>query len=99
MSAHTQGPWRVETQDISVSTDDGEQIAQTAAVPGFGMSVHWNIPQRKANAHLIAAAPDLYEALAGLMYEIADCSQFDLWDNAEKAEAALAKARGEGAES
>ena len=45
-------------------------------------------PRDRANARLIAAAPDLYEALAGLL------AQYDLHDPA--AEAALARARGEG---
>ena len=44
---------------------------------------------------MFAAAPELYEALAGLIAEIDDCAQPADWDFYEPAMAALAKARGE----
>jgi len=55
--------------------------------------------QSIANAHLIAAAPELYEALSAVMGWISNWdpnfSQDDEWpDDASKAMAALAKARG-----
>jgi len=57
---HTPGPWRVHsTADGLVMADDKDtRIAATFAVPGdiFGV----------ANARLIAAAPDLLEALRPL---------------------------------
>ena len=50
----------------------------------------------EANANLIAAAPDMYEALAGLMAEIDECYDPTDWEWGQKAADALAKARGEG---
>lgn len=51
--------------------------------------------QSKANAHLIAAAPDLYEALAEIMNHHASNVLFGNVAMAERAWNALAKARGE----
>lgn len=39
----------------------------------------------------------LREALAGIMAEIDDCSQTDLWDNYDKAKSALANDQAHGA--
>lgn len=57
-------------------------------------------PRREANARLIAAAPDLYEALATVMVALKvvredgnEFPDFDAWEKA--ARAALAKATGE----
>lgn len=54
------------------------------------------LEEAKANAHLIAAAPDLYAALEALQRRIVEA---DLWhgqeDELSAASAALAKARGE----
>lgn len=55
MSKHTPGPWYLgEYAEVYGPVGYG-QIA--------GMSPNSNIEQRKANARLIAAAPDLLEAL------------------------------------
>lgn len=57
-----------------------------------------DIEQAKANAHLIAAAPDLYEALewAVLNADESEAGRDDEWyANFERCAAALAKARGE----
>lgn len=51
----------------------------------------------EANAHLIAAAPDLYDALSDLVSSL-DCSEKDgfiIRQEIKVARAALAKARGE----
>jgi len=49
----------------------------------------------KANAHLIAAAPDLYEAIKELLYALQDDDNWRTSGVYEDAENALAKARGE----
>lgn len=54
----------------------------------------------KANAHLIAAAPDLYEALDGLLADITEYQEINFLGGENnhwqvRARAALAKARGE----
>lgn len=61
---HTPGPWVAEDSEIFAAAGDAVRIAETVPlagdpqdVPGFGR-------MELANARLIAAAPDLYEALA-----------------------------------
>jgi hypothetical protein len=87
----TPGPWRTESRGGSypvsvVSSDRPDKIVG----PFCGGST----PEDTANAHLIAAAPDLYEALDALVSprhghsNLCKCP----WCNAR---AALAKARGE----
>lgn len=56
---------------------------------------------RSADAHLIAAAPDLYEALDGLLADITEYQEINFLGGENnhwqvRARAALAKARGEG---
>ena len=60
-----------------------------------------NYAHCQANANLMAAAPDLYEALHNLMNRVKhDKDASDWWPDAqEQSRAALAKARGEGGES
>ena len=52
---HTQGAWFVESDGISITM--GGQVVATAITPDTA-----NIETQKANARLIAAAPDLLEA-------------------------------------
>lgn len=93
----TPGPWSVNwaRTGAEIFAHDGKWLMTMERPPS----------QIHANAHLIAAAPELYEALeamlAGWRYAMTFIArQCDLdgvgWKNAEnKAEAALAKARGE----
>lgn len=106
MSKHTPGPWfagyRRAGSILSVKDSDGSVIAEICQ---WKTSTDWSVKDEPPmNANLIAAAPDLLEALAGL-FEIGDvfgsaiehkdphCQSFDSW--AETAKAAIAKARGE----
>lgn len=95
----TPGPWRVSTiglmndGSLPVSSDQG-QIARVSAQADFprGQGHNSECAERDANAHLIAAAPDLYAALDALI----DGRNWTM--STEKflaARAALAKARGE----
>lgn len=81
--------WRRRGREVaSISAHhaaDVPSLADTAL--GYGAS------EAKANAHLIAAAPELYEALARLTAEFGDKSVDH--ENVRAAFAALAKARGE----
>ena len=64
--SHTPGPWKVERAD-----SDGANVVAIAQVAWCGTNGSWSknehqfisAKEAKANAHLIAAAPDLLEAL------------------------------------
>ena len=81
---HTPGPWAV----TAASFTEGNAVAYEIEADGMEISA--------GNAHLIAAAPDLYEALQLLVSEVAFC---DAWQRPcvaiDNAIAALKKARGE----
>ena len=86
MTLHcTPGEWRFGMRD------DGS-IWISLGDPVKGPHYQFDFPARLADARLACAAPDLYEALEGVL-RVADR------DTAEfnKARAALAKARGESA--
>lgn len=88
----TTGPWEVEQDDEGSWAVLKSGSFVTFAFPtecGAGGSA-------KYNAHLIAAAPDLYEALEKviLVYHDDDLGD-DLFEAIKEAMPALAKARGE----
>ena len=103
MSAqHTPGPWQVA---VDIFDNDGMPETAIQAMNGgatvavaldFGLN---NPDMRQANARLIAAAPDLLEALQELVSIVA-IHQFSTnnkfaWAEMECARAAIAKATGE----
>jgi len=88
---HTPGPWRiVDGQSIHAGTGEDRLIAHCHA---------GHEPERFANAHLIAAAPDLLAALLAASTWFGKLHQ-DAHDGASLSEmkagvrAAIAKARG-----
>lgn len=85
--AWTPGPWR-----------DG-QDGNTRVYGPDGMGEHSGLIatvfKGRANARLIAAAPDLAEALEELLFEDSDKSEVDRVVTRVKARAALAKAHGQ----
>lgn len=100
-SKFTPGPWEYVPEEDGHSVYDcdcGFHIARaTDGLPEIG--------QTAANAHLIAAAPEMYEGLdpdaleqsAKLLDEVeCDASAECLRDIAARQRAALSKARGEG---
>lgn len=84
---YTKGEWKVywerpdakDNSDCRIITDGGEVAIMLAP----------DLNECKANAHLIAAAPELYEALGALVAAYVDEGLL-----AERAEQALAKAEG-----
>ncbi len=97
MSKHTPGPWRVEHQNPSPTT--GEWMI-AGSKPGYLAEVRdCGSGDVRANARLIAAAPDLLEAcelIVSAFDQLAPMSSArnePLQINA--ARAAIAKARGE----
>ena len=69
---HTQGPWVVKLKDRKWAIKGPDKQHSPVALvefEGFGMGPSRAV--RKANAQLIAAAPDMYTALEGLIYNYA----------------------------
>jgi hypothetical protein len=114
MSAqHTPGPWAVETpmgESAPWIVQDGKQAYEWEPIATLGDCTEDDLPKRskaqktiEANARLIAAAPELLEALEDLLriaalWEILDRGKnidLDSSDAARAARAAIAKARGE----
>lgn len=102
--AHTPGPWivihesRAQSRWI-VGDNEGGSIADCEP-PGPWISRD----EADANARLIAAAPEMLEALQALVAQILDYEKVNnlspnpgrkyCWDNTERAVAAIAKATG-----
>jgi len=85
---HTPGPWAASPY-MNITSRNGT-VAKTEQMPGNDEA------ERKANAHLIAAAPDLLSALREMMSVFQDHEQYDE-ESAEVvsiARAAIAKAEG-----
>lgn len=68
-SKHTPGPWEVRTIDNSLGSVDtvGGVVTVAQAQEVSVADRNLGSPERKANARLIAAAPDLLEALQSLV--------------------------------
>ena len=89
MTRHTSGPWKTHLcNDTSIIDGDGNDIAQVSS--DYENPAVW--PVMEANARLIAAAPELLEALSALLSQTlsnqAPAGQFAV----AKARAAIAKA-------
>ena len=90
----TKGPWKIKEHDM------GEFIYCSQ---GYPLALPCDRPEHNANSHLIAAAPDLYEALNELtdryvnMVDSGYCGYWDPRKDEEiiNARATLSKARGE----
>ena len=89
---HTPGTWELVIARTMVHLH--------GAAGYFGISLPWKTEQDKANARLIAAAPELLEALETLLQDARpvswedndDPEQVEAW---KKAQAAISKARGQ----
>lgn len=104
MNKHTPGPWVVRKREtypghvhegffkIDGFTAKGEQEYRVASVIDGNDS-----PQNESNARLIAAAPDLLEALQDVVNSVARCTSGDVCQMSDfsSARAAIAKATGE----
>ena len=94
--AHTQGPWVVKLKDHKWAIKGPDKKHSPVAlveVEGFGMGPSMAV--RKANAHLIAAAPDLLAALEDMLNLTLDEDDIAVSSRIAKARAAIAKAKGE----
>ncbi len=81
MTNFTKGEWQADCDVVYVT--NGYTIADC----DFGGLER--LQECNANAHLIAAAPDMYAMLEGLLHDGMDCEEYDKIDNI------LKKARGE----
>lgn len=90
---HTPGPWeisRFEHGQAAIRSDEGYICTAYMASNG----------KAKANAHLIAAAPELYEALKSLLWRYRELVNNvgpgdDEYKTIQTAQTALRRARGE----
>lgn len=92
---HTAGPWEVRFRFGRQTTVSGRQrypICDTGTAP----VVEANHGREEANARLIAAAPDLLEALQWLVATTEDPDAAHQGRALDEARAAIAKATGEG---
>lgn len=84
----TKGPW-VKGKYGQLSNPDGKSIG----VWDCGIAIVYRDEESEANSRLIAAAPDMYEALELVAKSGAfSCFEDSMWDAVNDA---LAKARGE----
>jgi len=92
-SKYTPGPWTAEAKDLGgevpswrvYNMPEGQQVA----------SVHrWNGEGDEANAHLIAAAPDLLEACKEALVRL-ECHNHPDGRRLDNLRAAIAKAEGQ----
>ncbi len=122
MSAHTPGPWTTQTIHVAAAVTCGEHDILLVVQGNSPLESDLNVGppsicrimfggtqqegEGEANAHLIAAAPDLLEALADMLRQFDDASITDdirtqhgisatVIKTLQSARAALAKARGE----
>jgi hypothetical protein len=106
MSKHTPGPWTVyefktkdtdsggaETHIMCYANDDGEEGASLANVNRWTYGDDPPTEESAANAHLIAAAPDLLAALRRLV-EVNDMSCTPCKADIRAAREAITKAKG-----
>ena len=94
MSKHTPGPWEIKYHpDPCYRYISGpEHIALAQVV--WRVEEEDRSPDCEANAHLIAAAPELLEALE-MMLEMSEMGGFGKAAAEDVARAAIAKAKGE----
>ena len=99
MSAHTPGPWLAmpEECDRPYIRIRGTKIGKRHKIANVLTPIYDGVHEReaeqtRANAQLIAAAPELLEALKDVMERLVDRNETD--EAAVSARAAIAKAKG-----
>lgn len=92
MNKHTPGPWRV-AETVKVLRVDGAAMVRPVDDNNYEYGAVAAIPIGKQNANLVAAAPELLDALEALMPYVKGSESFAT--QYANALAAIAKARGE----
>lgn len=98
MQGHTPGPWTVDR--AFVTSEDTAQLIATIdsgyflhRVPEGDYPIEFTEGQQRANARLIAAAPDLLIAAQNIYWKLSEAGRWN--DDMALLRAAIAKARGE----
>lgn len=93
MTKHTSGPWFFNSMGCYIQVAPKESVSPYDKVEAI-CSIH-KLPSYKANARLIAAAPELLEALKHALLHLEEKPR-ELWRDEviELANAAIAKAEG-----
>ena len=95
MSEHTPGPWKIERHYDSGYKNISAQKHTALAQVVWCMEDEDRSPECEANAHLIAAAPELLDALCYLLEASSGQGPHEQWLAAmDQARAAIAKATG-----
>ena len=100
MTMHTKGPWEVveHPHAICVRTESPSKTkygaSRYAVIGGFDSNDRAQLEEARANARLIAAAPDLLEALKDMVGLVELMCPFD-GPQQRKARATIARATGE----
>lgn len=97
MSKHTPGPWHQVGAWVEVEDDEIPDICSCNPESIEQGHLKWDWETAIANARLIAAAPDLLEALKAIVKSLADQDDEGLIENAQQmidARAAIDKATG-----
>ena len=92
MSKHTPGPWVRVANSVKSRTADCVVVRLPAQTDRVGDESPEQIERWDADARLIAAAPDLLEALESLLAQV---EQYGHKPECGAARAAIAKAKGE----
>jgi len=72
MSKHTLGPWEIDEQYVQQAGKADVGICDVLNMDEGGSKGWYRGPVTEANARLIAAAPDLLEALTALLPMVAE---------------------------
>jgi hypothetical protein len=99
MNKHTPGPWKSvhDPHYPGMMVVEGPEMPITIITSAIGVDFKSYV-RRVANAHLIAAAPDLLAALEACESAMQSCmADFNQYDQAayDAARAAIARAKGE----
>jgi len=92
----TKGAWLVDPiAKMTVVSENGRGITSISYSQNYDFDKVY--AENKANAHLIAAAPELYDALVDARKQLEECTQEFMGEdyNDPVINAVLAKARGE----
>lgn len=99
---HTPGAWHpfIMGDTVAVMDDEGREIIQWTGFDGATADGATSLPRQRANARLIAAAPDLLRALQNIINGIEtgavriETEQDETWSNAfYQAQQAITRAK------